>query len=266
MSPARAPFVGVLRAWRRGALLLGVTVLLGIPQAIRCLLAPRWLPGPLPSLFHRLARVILGVRVEVVGNPVFGLSTVWVGNHLSYLDIPVLGSLGPMRFVAKQDIAGWPVFGWLAGLQRTIYISRRPRDATVAAARFARAVEEGGVVVLFPEGTSSDGSTVLPFRPSLLEPLLSPSGLGTEVQGFTLRLQEVDGRRADEAQVRDLYAYHGEMSLLPHLRAFLRLRGARLQVIFHEAVSPSDYEDRRRLATRLHDQVAWGLAHGMRAP
>ncbi|MDI1253634.1 lysophospholipid acyltransferase family protein [Thermomonas sp.] len=220
----------------------------------------------MPRLIHSLALRILGIRVELRGNPSFDQGAVWVGNHLSYLDIPILGSLGPMRFVAKQEVAGWPLFGWLANLQRTVYISRRPRQAVAAAAGFAEAVRAGGVVVLFPEGTSSDGSAVLPFRPSLLEVLMAPAGFGSPVQGFTLRLLEVDGRDVNETWLRDLYAYHREMTLLPHLRAFLRLRGARLQVIFHQSLIPSDFADRRRLAMRLHEQVAWGLTNGVPAP
>lgn len=257
---------GLLRGWGRGVLLVAVSIGLGVPQAVWQFVAPRQLPGPLPALFHRLLLRILGLRIEIVGTPLFVPSTVWVGNHLSYLDIPVLGSLGPMRFVAKQEIAGWPLFGWLANLQRTVYISRRPRDAAVAAAGFADAVKAGGVVVLFPEGTSSDGTKVLAFRPSLMEVLMSRGVGPTEVQGFTLRLQAVDGRSAAEPHARDLYAYHGDMSLLPHLRAFLRVRGARLQLIFHPPVAPCSVDDRRQLAARLHDQVAWGLAHGQSAP
>ena len=262
MSEGPEQFVGILRAYARVLLLAVVGVVLVAPQAFWRLLCKHCRPGPLPRVIHWLVLSILGIRVEVFGQPAFGRSTVWVGNHLSYLDIPVLGSLGPMRFVAKEEIQGWPLFGWLAGLQRTVYISRRPRHAVAASAHFANAVSSGGVVVLFAEGTSSDGSAVLPFRPSLFEVLMTSAVDGTEVQGFTLRLLDVDGRDATDAVVRDLYAYHRDMSLLPHLRAFLRLQGARLHVIFHPAMTPSMFADRRMLAARLHDQVVWGLTHG----
>lgn len=252
----------MLRAGMRCVLLAALAFLMIVPQGLWRLLFPRRLPGPLPRLIHWLLLRILGIRTEVLGEPTFGRSVVWVGNHLSYLDIPVLGSLGPMRFVAKQEIAGWPIFGWLADLQRTVYISRRPRHAMAAGARFEQAVRAGGVVVLFAEGTSSDGNSVLPFRPSLLEALMSPNDCGTEVQGFTLRLLDVDGRAANASIVRDLYAYHRDMSLLPHLCAFLGLRGARLQVIFHQSLKPLEFVDRRTLAMRLHEQVVSGLAHG----
>ena len=236
-----------------------------IPQGLWRLLFPRRMPGPLPRVIHWLVLRVLGIRVDVVGQPAFGRSVVWVGNHLSYLDVPILGSLGPMRFVAKQEIEGWPIFGWLAGLQRTVYISRRPRQALAAGERFEEAVRAGGVVVLFAEGTSSDGTSVLPFRPSLLEVLMTSSQHRTKVQGFTLRLREVDGRVANAARVRDLYAYHRDMSLLPHLRGFLGLRGARVEVIFHQTLIPSDFADRRTLAKRLYEQVTAGLVTGLPA-
>ena len=243
-------------------LLAVVGILLVSPQALWRLLCKQCLPGPLSRVIHWLVLRILGIRVEVLGQPTFARNMVWVGNHLSYLDIPVLGSLGPMRFVAKEEIQGWPLFGWLADLQRTVYISRRPRHAVSASAHFADAVSAGGVVVLFAEGTSSDGRAVLPFRPSLFEVLMKSAAEGTQVQGFTLRLLDVDGHDATDGGVRDLYAYHRDMSLVPHLRAFLRLRGAQLQVIFHPALCPSTFVDRRMLAARLHEQVARGLMHG----
>ncbi len=265
MSAGRNAVTHLLRLCARGVLLATLGLVLVIPQGVWRLLFPHRMPGPLPRLIHWLALRVLGIRVEVVGQPTFGRSVVWLGNHLSYLDVPILGSLGPMRFVAKQEIEGWPIFGWLAGLQRTVYISRRPRQALAAGERFEEAVRAGGVVVLFAEGTSSDGSAVLPFRPSLLEVLMTPTQHEAEVQGFTLRLQEVDGRVANAAWVRDLYAYHRDMSLLPHLRAFLGLRGARLQVIFHKALVPSRFADRRALARRLYEQVAAGLVTGLSA-
>jgi 1-acyl-sn-glycerol-3-phosphate acyltransferase len=258
---------GSLRFRCRGALLLALAMALGIPQALWRLAFPHATQGPLPRLFHRLGCRILGLRIEVVGQPVFTGTIAWVGNHLSYLDIPVLGSLGTLRFVAKQEIADWPLFGWLAGLQRTVYISRRPRDAAMATRRFAEALAAGGVVVMFPEGTSGDGSAVLPFRPSLLQALMASTTVPqavpeTAAQAFTLRLQSADGHPADQPGISNLYAYYGDMVLLPHLKRFLGLRGARVQLVFHPPVMPSAFPGRRALAAHLQRQVEWGLAHG----
>lgn len=258
---------GTLRAWARAAVMIMGMLLLVVPQALWRLARPSASPGPLPRWIHWLLCRVVGLRVQVVGQPMFGAATAWVGNHLSYLDVPVLGSLGPMRFVAKQEVAAWPLFGWLANLQSTIYVSRRSRDAGAAIARYAEALAAGGVVVLFAEGTSSDGSAVRPFRPSMLQAVMAPALIDANVrqptvQAFTLRLQAVDGRPADQMWIRDLYAYHGDAVLLPHLKQFLRLRGARMQVVFHPPVAPSRFSDRRTLAAHLLHQVEWGLAHG----
>lgn len=267
VTPTHPPAGGVLRAGARMVLMVLALMLLVLPQALWRLAWPSGSQGPLPRLMHRLLCRVVGLRVQVVGQPVFGGATAWVGNHLSYLDVPVLGSLGPMRFVAKQEVAAWPLFGWLANLQGTIYVSRRPRDAGAAIASFAEALAGGGVVVLFAEGTSSDGSAVLPFRPSMLQALMAPPLVDARVrepavQTFSLRLQAVDGRTTDNSRIRDLYAYYGDAVLVPHFRRFLRLRGARMQVVFHPPVAPSDFPDRRALAANLQRQVEWGLAHG----
>lgn len=267
VTPPHGVVEGALRAWSRGVLLLLLFIALIVPQALWRLAWPRGSQGPLPSRIHWLLCRVLGLRVQVVGQPVFAGVSAWVGNHLSYLDVPVLGSLGRMRFVAKEEVADWPLFGWLANLQCTVYVSRRARDAAAAIERFAEAVAAGGVVVLFAEGTSSDGSAVRPFRPSLLQALMAPAPVDATsreaaVQAFTLRLQAVDGRAADQPRIRDLYAYHGDEVLVPHLKRFLRLRGARLQVVFHPPIAPSGLPDRRALAAHLQRQVEWGLAHG----
>jgi len=267
VRPPHRDVQGALRAWSRGALLLLVLVMLVVPQALWRRVLPHRSPGPLPRWIHWLLCRLLGLRVQVVGQPVFEGVAAWVGNHLSYLDVPVVGRLGRMRFVAKQEVADWPLFGWLADLQCTVYVSRRARDAAVAIERFTEAVAAGGVVVLFAEGTSSDGSSVLPFRPSMLQALMAPAPIDAgsregAVQAFTLRLRAVDGHVPDQSRIRDLYAYHGDAVLLSHIRRFLRLRGASVQVVFHPPVAPSTFLDRRALGSHLQRQVEWGLAHG----
>src|SRR5437773_7774078 len=102
------------------------------------------------------------------------LSGLLVCNHLSYLDIVVLSSIRPCIFVAKRDVRAWPLFGWLARAAGTIFVERNCRSAAAhEVARISSAIESGLLVVLFPEGTSSDGATVLPFKSSLLQAAIS---------------------------------------------------------------------------------------------
>ena len=116
----------------------------------------------------RFACLVLGIRVTTHGSvPSSGLL---VSNHLSYLDIIVLSSIRPCVFVAKRDVARWLLFGWLARAASTIFVDRERRFSSGRVVnRIRDAIAGGSVVVLFPEGTSSDGSTVLPFKSALLE-------------------------------------------------------------------------------------------------
>src|SRR5262249_5248396 len=117
--------------------------------------------------FHRLLLVVLGFRVRVRGSMATGAPVLFVSNHASYLDIPVLGSLIPASFVAKSEVARWPLFGVMAKLQRTVFIERRAERAGEHRDDLQKRLLEGGSVILFPEGTSSEGLTALPFKSSL---------------------------------------------------------------------------------------------------
>src|SRR5215213_7796337 len=125
----------------------------------------RWFPVAL----HRFFLWLFDLRVVVDGFAPQGGPMLVLANHVSWLDIPVLASLRPLSFVAKSEVAGWPVIGLFAKLQRCVFLDRARRSATVQAnAAIARRLARGEVIVLFPEGTSSDGNRVLPFRSSLV--------------------------------------------------------------------------------------------------
>jgi len=155
----------------------------------------------------RFACRVLGIRVTTHGSmPTSGLL---VSNHLSYLDIVVISSIQPCVFVAKRDVASWPLFGWLAHAAGTIFVDREQRFSSGKAVDAIRdAIAGGSVVVIFPEGTSSDGSMVLPFKSALLEPavqLRSPVGSLSVDYGL------------DDGSVADEVCYWRDMTLVPHL-------------------------------------------------
>ena len=123
----------------------------------------------IPHLYHRILCALIGVRIREVGRRSTATPALILSNHVSWLDICVIAALAPVVFIAKSEVAGWPVFGWLARLQRTIFINRQARHQTGAATReIAARLLGGDAVVLFAEGTSSDGIRVLPFRSSLV--------------------------------------------------------------------------------------------------
>ena len=180
----------------------------------------------------------------------------WFQLHkLVYL--AAIGGVVRACFVAKDEVRGWPVMGALASLQQTVFISRNSRDARAAAGALSGALAAGHRLVLFPEGTTSDGSGVLPFKSSIFALLAEPSLSQVPLQPVSLALLEVDGRAVDAGGNRDLYAYHGDMHLGPHLLAFMRVSGARLRLRFHSPLVGSFNVENLLVATGI------GLALGL---
>jgi 1-acyl-sn-glycerol-3-phosphate acyltransferase len=169
-----------------------------------------------------------------------------VCNHLSYMDILVISALAPVTFVAKREVRSWPVFGWFAQLAGTLFVHRESRTHVGQVAdEIETALNQGAVVVLFPEGTSSDGKTVLPFRSSLLEPAARN---GHQVTSALITYELADGDVGEEV------CYWKDMTLLPHLLNLMSKQSLRARIQF--APSPTVTDDRKELARRLHAEVA----------
>jgi 1-acyl-sn-glycerol-3-phosphate acyltransferase len=180
----------------------------------------------LPRHFHRFVCKVLGVRITVVGEPPPRRErTLIVANHVSWLDIPVIGARRPVSFIAKSEIAGWPVISHLARLQRTIFIDRGRRgDTAGVSAAVGERLVNGDDIVLFAEGTTGDGSRILPFRSSLLgavKQALGPEGEGEIlVQPLAVLYtgrHGLPGGRHGRAEL----AWTGDIALAPHLAAVL---------------------------------------------
>jgi lyso-ornithine lipid O-acyltransferase len=186
---------------------------------------------------------VLGIRLTRRGSmPQSGLL---VCNHLSYLDVVVLSSIGPCVFVAKRDVAAWPLFGWLAHAAGTIFVDREHRLASADVVDLVReAIAGGSLVVLFPEGTSSDGSTVLPFKSSLLE---SAVQLRCPVAAAAIEHALEDGSVADEV------CYWGDMTLLPHLLNLFSKREIRSKCSF--SLPKIRAGDRKEIAAELREEI-----------
>jgi lyso-ornithine lipid O-acyltransferase len=196
---------------------------------------------------HRMCRRVLrifGVHSSVIGSvPTCGLL---VANHLSYLDIILLASFTPCVFVAKSDVKGWPLLGWFARMAGTVFVNRRSRYDAVRANEMIRpALRDGALVVLFPEGTSSDGATVLPFRSSLLETAIDEC---TPITAAALHYKLAGGDAGTEV------CYWGNHTLVPHLLNLFSKRSVRAHVAFSEVANAC--HDRKELARQLHDEVS----------
>ena len=168
-----------------------------------------------------------------------------VSNHLSYLDILVLTSLTPAVFVSKSEVRSWPVFGWFARMAGTLFLHRARRtDVVRISEEIATALRGGHLVVLFPEGTSSDGRQVLPFRSSLLEPV---NGQQRPLSVACISYAVAGGSAENDV------CYWGDMTFFPHLVKLLTKEKIRARVRFRKVEHRAD--NRKELARQLHAEV-----------
>jgi 1-acyl-sn-glycerol-3-phosphate acyltransferase len=206
----------------------------------------------LPHWYHRILCALIGVRIRQVGVRSADSPALILSNHVSWLDICVISALSPVVFVAKSEVAGWPVFGWLARLQRTIFINRQARHQTGAASReIAGRLLGGDAVVLFAEGTSGDGIRVLPFRSSLVGAVHHALGNSTQhshvtVQPMSLAYLSLSGVPLGRG-LRQRVAWYGDAELIPHLLAVLASGAVDVTVSWGAAVAYDMSADRKAI-------------------
>lgn len=230
-------------AWIRivlSVLVLGLATLVLAPFQILFL----WRDMPqrrrLPRLFHRIACRMIGLRVHVHGRIDARRPLMLVANHVSWKDILALGSVADVVFVAKAEVRQWPVFGVLARLQKTIFIEReQKRAAGQQASEIGSRLADGEIVVLFPEGTTSDGNRLLEIKSSLFGAAASAvpqSPTGTvHVQPVALAYTRVHGMAMGRYH-RPIAAWPGDIALLPHLLGVLREGALDVDLVFGEAI------------------------------
>ena len=244
--------IGIIRLF-----FYGLACLLLIPvQQLVVLITKGPVSQTIPRAFHRFSCRLFNIKVTVKGQPVADKRIIFVGNHLSYLDIEAIGSVFKGSFIAKEDVASWPLFGTLARLQQTVFITRDPKRAEESKAVFQKALTRIMPLVLFAEGTSSNGAQVLPFKSTLFQLLLTSD---ITIQPFTLSLTHVDGKPVQEPAQRDRYAYYGDTVLAPHLWEFAKSKGAALTLTFHEPLDRAAHPDRKSLAIAAQTACAAGL-------
>lgn len=214
----------------------------------------------LPRFYHRVCCRIVGIDLDVRGRPSAVRPTLFISNHSSYLDIMVLGALIEGSFVAKSEVSGWPLFGLLAKLQRTIFVDRRARHAGRDRSSLEARLAAGDDLILFPEGTSSDGNRTLPFKSALFAAAaLEAGGRPIQVQPVSVAATRLDGIPLGRA-FRPLYAWYGDMDLLPHLWQMVRAGRLTVTVAFHPPTSLAEVPGRKGLADHCWRAVAAGVA------
>ena len=262
--PGRALLRG-LRAARRGTLVVLWTLPAVLLQAVLIRL-PGGAKVSFARFYWRVVTWLLGMHVRVIGRKADAeragprRPVVFVSNHSSWLDIPTLGGLLDACFVSKAEIGRWPGIGIVATLGRTIFVSRRPGDTGRERDEMRARLAGGDNLLLFPEGTSSDGSRVLPFRSpffSIVEkseicqtPLVQPLSIVYDRLGWL-----PTGKTA-----RPMFAWYGGMDLAPHFWRFAQQRGLRATVVFHAPLDPAQFSSRKALAQAAWTMIAEGAA------
>ena len=246
-----------LRFWRLGAYLAWTVPLMPV-QALGLALRRRW-AVTFPRFYHRCCCPILGIRVRAIGRPAEARPVLFAANHVSYLDITVLGSLLDASFIAKTEVAGWPLFGWLARLQRSVFIDRRARSTAHQRDSIAARLAAGEALILFPEGTSGDGVRLLPFKSALFSVADHAASGAVKVQPVSIAYTRLDGMPLGRA-LRPFFAWYGAMSLAPHLWRMLGLGRLEVVVEFHPPTSLARCGSRKMLARYCEERIAEGLA------
>lgn len=264
-----AKIMGRLRAFVLLFIFLLVT-LPGIPWQASALYFGLKRRKTFPHAYHKFLCRLFGIRVKVLGAPVQDRGVLMIGNHTSYFDILVLSCAARVSFVAKNEVRNWPFFSTLARLQETVFIERARRAQTAEARDQIRdRVMSGDALVLFPEGTSNDGNKVLSFKSALMG--AAEASLGTDAEGkiIPVPVQPVSisyvgfygmpmGR-----ENRPLFAWYGDMELVPHLLEAMQAGPFDVVVEFHEPLTVEQAGGRKALAAQVESIVRDGQTRAL---
>lgn len=250
----------VLGAARIGFVLVALApaVALGIPAQWLALRFGFGWRRHLPVWFHRYVSRVFRVRVHQSGRPATGRPLLIVANHLSWLDICVISTALPVSFIAKAEVAGWPLFGLFARLQRSVFVDRERRSRTGAVnAEIAERLQAGDPMVLFAEGTTGDGNRILSFRSALVgavDAAMRGEGAPVTVQALAVTYHRRGGLPLTRVE-RPAVAWYGDMDLLPHLAGVLRGAPLDVQLGWGEPRTLGRSADRKRLVRDLENEV-----------
>ena len=249
------------------AIVMAILLLLWIPFGVLSMLVCRLLKlkatYKFPLLFHGVVCRMFGMQCQYYGEVASQRPTMYVANHVSYLDVFVLGSILPGAFVAKSEVAGWPLFGKLAKLQNTLFLERRSSRAAGQIEQVRNHLQEESNVIVFPEGTSTAGNYVARFKSTLFQ-----SAQGMQIQPVSVVYSHYKGQPMQQSQ-RDHYAWYlPDPKLQPpvpnkpfaaHFFAALGLGSSTVQVVLHPPINMPEGA-RKEVALACEEQVRSGLS------
>jgi 1-acyl-sn-glycerol-3-phosphate acyltransferase len=258
----------VLRQLRAARITVQALIWTGVGMLVQAILI--LLPGSAKVAFPRFfwSRLcgMLGLRIRVIGQAAHrsgdGRPVVFVSNHSSWLDIPVLGARLDASFIAKHEVGKWPVIGLVAKLGRTLYVRRSRQSTGRERDEMLARLQAGGNLILFPEGTSSDGSRVLPFRSAFLsvaELPVTPDGRPPLVQPVSIVYDRLAGLPTGRAS-RPLFAWYGDMNIASHFWTLAQHRGLRVTILLHAPLDPATFPSRKELTRTVWQTAATGAS------
>jgi len=254
-----------LRAGCRGGTLVVVTVGLLVPF----LLARRFRP-PLARrimrLWYRSCCALFGLRVRRHGRPSKIRPTLLVANHMSILDAFVIGAAVDVVFVAKRGVASWPLFGFLSRIGGTVFVDRVAMHSAQECERLRARLRAGQSVLLFAEGTVSDGTEVLPFKSSLLAAVNRCAPRPIALQPVSLAYARARSGAPFTPAQRRHYAWCDHERLVAHFWDVLGRPGAQVALQFHAPVSPQSFDSRKQLAEYARSRVVAGVQTALCQP
>lgn len=217
----------------------------------------------LPNLWYKGICIIFNICIKTHGSR-YKDQAIFMSNHLSYLDIPLIGSKIKASFVAKSEVETWPVFGFLAKLQRTAFIVRKPDAIRKAKNELQERLESGESLIIFPEGTSTDGLEVKPLKSSLFELSMSSN---VAVQPVTIYLETINGIHPKSLKDRRIYTWplKDDIEIHHHIWRFAKARNVVLNLKFHDVLIPAEFKNRKTLSQKCYEDIIQGLRLGQPA-
>ncbi len=241
-------------------LLFGLSLAVCLPVYLLLFPLGRPVRRPFAGFWYRLVGRIIGLEVVVRGSQAEDRPLLLVSNHVSYLDIPLLGGVTDAAFISKAEVRDWPLFGFLARISCSVFIERVPAKARAQREELAHRLMDGEPLILFAEGTSSRGAEVLPFKSALFGVTDAlPDGSRLMVQPMTIAYARLADGRPIQGLRHALYGWYGDMTLMPHFLAVFGQKGATVEITFHPPMEARTFANRKALAQATREQVAGGL-------
>lgn len=249
----------------RGSAVLSGFFALTVPlMPVQAVLVRVWTGGArrFPNWYHRQVCRLLGIKLEIEGAVAEGKPVLLVANHTSWLDIPVLSAVAPLSFVAKKEVGSWPFVASLARLQRTVFVDRTRRQSAGAAAdAISSRLALGDTIVLFAEGTSSDGNRVLPFKSSLFGAVKNDEDSDVVVQTIAVVYTHRYGLPLLRAE-RPSVVWYGDMEMQSHAWGVLKSGPLTVKIRIGDPVPLSSFAGRKELALSSERSVRRAV-HGL---